>query len=176
MYILSSNLQSYVIFELMVTQPKLLPYFQQTINIKLQRKMIYLTAYELFTIPLFLLCPKTESNKWMVSNSGSWNLPDKLEELTFAPQGEKSSIEPPQTYPFSLSRPLCIQVTFSTSKIWYQHGLPPVSLCETQLAGFQIERRDYTDCKRLLWCVCLGAWDGLRLYPHTIDSSSPQKL
>lgn len=87
------------------------------------------------------------------------------------------SMEHPQTHPSSryLSKPLCIQGTFSTSKIWYRCGLPPVSLWETELAGFLIERSDCTDCKRLLWCVCFGAWDGLWLYPNTVGSCSPQR-
>ena len=56
----------------------------------------------------------------------------------------------------SLRAPLYSGHLFSTSEIWYQCELPPVSLREADLAGFLIERRDDTDCRRLLWCVCSG--------------------
>lgn len=81
------------------------------------------------------------------------------------------------THPTDVSLSLSVfRPPFSTSKIWYQHRLPPVSLRETELTGFLMERWGRADCQRWLWCVCGGLSGGLWLYSYTVVGSSPHEL
>lgn len=167
----TKNLQSSVTFESMVTQPWQHP-LNSPLALNFKGKNVFNCTWTIQHLPP----DSSPQRRIKPQRSLNGNLSDKPEELTSPPKGDESNVEHAQTHPSSrcLSKPLCIQATFSKYKIWYQHGLPPVSLCETELAGFLIARGDDTDCRRLLWCVCLGACDGLQLY--TAVSSSLHQL